>query len=133
MQRENGYYWVRFYENTAWETAYWCGLKWWIVLNDEGYNEKDLFEVNESRILNPDEKDAAIPSINGFDLLDTVLRNAQRTGSGYIVKEGDKSFMTEDEAWNAMCSHAKAYEKEWDDTFVRDGKLEYEIFLRKKH
>lgn len=86
MQRQSGYYWVKdegkwsiafYHDNNGGDDPDWC----WRRHNKTGKVYDEWFSaINETRILNPDEKDAAIPSINGFDLLDTVLRNAQRTG-----------------------------------------------------
>lgn len=60
MKRETGYYWVKKHPTCKWETSFWNDRNnLWLTLsasfkpiaiNDEGWSE-----INETRILNPDE------------------------------------------------------------------------------
>lgn len=54
MKREYGYYWVKTNYPHGWIIAKWRGERagWWA--GDLIYNE--ITEINETRILNPDEK-----------------------------------------------------------------------------
>lgn len=55
--RQEGYYWVKFRESSLWETARYFGGNKWLFVEDVGFiPEEDIFEINESRLLNPDEQ-----------------------------------------------------------------------------
>lgn len=51
--REPGYYWVKWNELGRWDAVFWNGDHW---ENTDGmFNNELLSEINETRILNPDE------------------------------------------------------------------------------
>lgn len=58
--REEGYYWVKI--NAEWDIAYWNDLYWswtkdpFLVGEFDQLSESDIQNINETRILNPDEK-----------------------------------------------------------------------------
>ena len=54
MKREPGYYWVKE-GNLGWSIAYFGGLYWWFVGLKYDYEDSEMDEINESRILSPDE------------------------------------------------------------------------------
>ena len=56
MKRETGYYWVKAYPNTGWETAKWTGNYWYLTGTGKQKLDASFFKINETRILNPDEK-----------------------------------------------------------------------------
>lgn len=53
MKRETGYYWVKY--SGEWCAAYYDGAYWslqkWLI----DFKDSDFTEINETRILNPDE------------------------------------------------------------------------------
>ena len=51
--RENGYYWVKFCPE-RWEAVDYTDGIWYY--EDEEYSDNDLHQINETRIVNPDEK-----------------------------------------------------------------------------
>lgn len=58
MQREPGYYWVKRQQLGVvpkFETAFWNGNKWVLIYTPGIFVDKDFLEINESRILSPDE------------------------------------------------------------------------------
>jgi len=52
MEREDGYYWVKI--SDTWYIIRYDGASWYDGMENL-YNEKDLKEINEKRIRNPDE------------------------------------------------------------------------------
>lgn len=52
MIRENGYYWVRL-PNADWEILFYDGSVW---ENQEGFTDNKIEEINETRLLSPDEQ-----------------------------------------------------------------------------
>ena len=54
--RENGYYWVKFFCEGAFEPAFNNGEYWLVLGNGEHYDECVFHEINPNRILTPDEK-----------------------------------------------------------------------------
>lgn len=60
MKREHGFYWVKInrldWEFAKWEIS-WRGYEEWAVCGGELYKEDgDFDEINENRILPPDER-----------------------------------------------------------------------------
>lgn len=57
MKRAKGYYWVKIGEYISWEIAEYAGNgEWYRMDSDYGAEECDIAEINENRILSPDEK-----------------------------------------------------------------------------
>jgi hypothetical protein len=64
MKRQNGYYWAKmlpsYYTegNTPeWEVCYFLDGKWFsTAYGNVDFNDTDFTDINETRILNPDEK-----------------------------------------------------------------------------
>ena len=55
IKRENGYYWVK-YGDSEWEVADFQNGKWFYLYGGyDSYDESDFTEINELRILSPDE------------------------------------------------------------------------------
>lgn len=55
--REFGYYWVKVYKNSKWKIGHYIYGAWTLPSNVVLYEfeEKDIYEINENRILSPDE------------------------------------------------------------------------------
>lgn len=55
MSRQSGYYWVK--QGRLWEPAWYCGTaKSWVVVGSNSMFSGCIFdEINETRILAPDE------------------------------------------------------------------------------
>ena len=54
--RETGYYWVKRYANTKWETAKWTGNYWYVTGSGKQGLDATFIEINETRIKNPAEQ-----------------------------------------------------------------------------
>lgn len=55
--RETGYYWVKYKDQ--WFVNYWSGMSWMEYTKKPMamfFEDFDFTEINETRILNPDEK-----------------------------------------------------------------------------
>jgi len=66
MKRQEGHYWIKY--AGEWEIAFWRPAelekrlgRWFVVGQDGSINNNDVEEVNESRILTPEEIDATEP------------------------------------------------------------------------
>lgn len=56
MERQEGYYWVKF--NNKFQIAYWPNNRWkkWLfIYSEKGYIDKELQHINEVRIKEPGE------------------------------------------------------------------------------
>lgn len=49
--RKNGYYWVKQYARTQWETAEWSYGYWYFTGNENGYTDDELFLIDERVIV----------------------------------------------------------------------------------
>jgi hypothetical protein len=60
MERKEGYYWVKY--NIDWEIGHWNTTidKWTLTDVYDTFGEEEMDEINENRILSPDEKPQAI-------------------------------------------------------------------------
>lgn len=56
QQRKIGFYWVRTYD-CDWFVCEWASGKWWIPGYYVEHDDKDFLEIDETRILDPDEAD----------------------------------------------------------------------------
>ena len=63
MNKESGYYFIKRLKESKWMVAFYkqdffppnC---WRIIWdNSDGYSDEDFYEINETRILNPDEQE----------------------------------------------------------------------------
>ena len=56
--REDGYYWVKVYKGSHWVVLEWDSYFKQFDHNcyDDLYEEKDVYKINETRILNPEEE-----------------------------------------------------------------------------
>jgi hypothetical protein len=54
MKREPGYYWVKCEDR--WMIARWVLSWWWTEWDVKEWRDEDFEEINEVRILNPDEQ-----------------------------------------------------------------------------
>lgn len=59
MSRQSGYYWVKRSGSAAWSIAEFVDdmdVQYWLLTDEEyGRSEFELYEINETRILAPDE------------------------------------------------------------------------------
>ena len=53
QKRENGYYWVRHYK--IWKISLYTDGLWWLGGYEFPLKEKEITEINPTRILSPDE------------------------------------------------------------------------------
>jgi hypothetical protein len=84
MKREEGFYWVKIFSDTEWVIAEFTGGFWIMNFNDswERLDDNSLFQINETRILNPGES----------GLLDiAVLQNDNYTKEETHLSEFDKA------------------------------------------
>ena len=57
-KRENGFYWVKVFEETKWDIAEWWNSVW--LLGGETYLIDEFEVVNPDRLLNPDEQQSKV-------------------------------------------------------------------------
>lgn len=92
MKRENGYYWVRYQAVTDWEVSEWLGEKhnsWVFSWSDNDYVDSDFYEINETRILDPDEREAlAVELKQALALNDRMYIGANILGSDTFNNTG---------------------------------------------
>jgi hypothetical protein len=54
--REDGFYWVKYFEEEPWEVAkYTFGDQWECTGFSERNYDKDIFQINEKRLSSPNE------------------------------------------------------------------------------
>lgn len=53
MDRQEGYYWVKY--RTGYQIAYWDKYSWYVIGNDEIYEDSDFEHINEVKIKEPGE------------------------------------------------------------------------------
>lgn len=53
MKRENGYYWVKI--NVGWRIFHWSDDCWYHIGGLATFQDDELQQINEQRLLNPDE------------------------------------------------------------------------------
>ena len=53
MDRQEGYYWVKY--RTGYQIAYWDKYSWYVIGNDEIYQDSDFEHINEVKIKEPGE------------------------------------------------------------------------------
>lgn len=51
MERQNGYYWVLFYN--TWNIAKWANNKWYVYGKECTFSDFGFHEIDESRIIEP--------------------------------------------------------------------------------
>ena len=49
-ERERGYYWILYDENSAWEIGYYGNGKWSLCGEDVDFDDEDFDEISEKRI-----------------------------------------------------------------------------------
>ncbi len=49
--REKGFYWVIQDLNINWEIAYWSGKCWHLTLAGHSYQDNNLIEIDENRLI----------------------------------------------------------------------------------
>lgn len=54
MNREDGFYWIKYIEH--WEVAEFEEGYWWLTAVEINIKEVNILEINETRILPPNEK-----------------------------------------------------------------------------
>ncbi len=54
MEREEGYYWVKEGIDD-WQVAWWGSKVWWLPLVEKPLDDKYFTEIDERRIINPNE------------------------------------------------------------------------------
>ena len=56
MERKSGFYWVKFIGEDVWSVAYYsCGFDVFTITGFEGDFSDEIEEINENRIMSPDE------------------------------------------------------------------------------
>ena len=51
MEREDGYYWIKHYDDETWQIAQYATKGWWLFHeNDTYYEDFELAEIDEHRI-----------------------------------------------------------------------------------
>ena len=56
MDRKSGFYWVKFVGEDVWSVAYYsCGFDVFTITGFEGDFSDSIEEINENRIMSPDE------------------------------------------------------------------------------
>jgi hypothetical protein len=95
MERKEGYYWVKIdtsteelkYHGNHWRAALWyCNngdgsdLLWRIAGDDTRFDDDDFFEINETRILPPDEQNPTLGKVTEYLI-----------GKGVLVHNEEKS------------------------------------------
>jgi hypothetical protein len=97
MERKEGYYWVKM--NGNWTVAEWAyqgnvgeNFGWDTLGNQFPWEDADMDEINETRILPPDEQKpefkvgVIVPKVNGISSTDGIILNYEDTIEDAVSK-----------------------------------------------